>query len=502
MPCDSGVPVAAAAMFDPNQGQQGQPPQQIMFQGQSQGQGQVQLNVTPQNAQGQQGPQQRRYTEEERQKVVASLRQIVEKYGQESPQAKQAHAQFKQWMLQYYTHAHNRQQGQSSEPQTAQGRQAIGHSVANPAQFKPPANGDPQAVHRFRLGLTSRYAQGQQRMKQIREQLHIQSNKVQALQAAGGQGTENQQLQQIKANMTELARQFKTIDAWCQGALQSGQLLTQPNRMQTASETATVSATVGGGSQQPSIAGIDQQQQEQQPQPTTAPALAPASAPESTPTPAPESAPALAPESALPPASASAPASAPVSAPAPAPAPPPSGSQPGPPPAQQNLGPPQQVQQQGQVYFHRLLHTYFLFSFSFFCFLFRFRFLFPFFLDLFSPFPVFHFSSIFVYLFISCNFAFPPHVKQLKFFSFFFYFVTCTITCSSSSVGIGRVGDAARVLERKIRCLAFRVTGRPPAVVRTRRSSGFLAISLSSRSCTFFPSYPPQCSVDIQWHKQ
>ena len=391
-PFGSGVPVAAAVMFNPNQGQQNiQPPQQIMFQGQGQGQGQAQPNVTPQNAQGQQGLQQRRYTEEDKQKLTASMRQIVEKFGPESQRAQQAHTHYKNWMIQYFAQNRTTQHGQSSESQTAQGRPAIGHSVANPAQFKPPVNGDPQTVHRFRAGLTSRYTQGQQKMNQIREQL-------QAYQAAGGQGTENPHFQQIKAAMNDLARQFKTIDAWCRAAQQSGQLLIgQQNRVQAAAEIAAGPATVEGGSQQP--AGIGQQQQDQQPQP------APTPAPESAPTPAPE------------------PALTPAPAPAvltPAPAPPPPGQQPGPlplpPPAQQppqNLGPPQQVQQ-GQVYIFHSLHIYSFCLFGFY--------------SLFSSFSLFLLSSP---LFLFSSYFF--YIYFFDFILYLFYVIFVFPTCKMST---------------------------------------------------------------------
>lgn len=280
---NSVLPIAVPAMFNPNQGQQGQSiqqPQQMMFQGQGQGQ---QQNAPQQNVQGQPGqqPQQRRMpvsmTEEDRQKYINGVKSIIDRYGPDSPQAKQAQRQLTA-MMQFIQRATQQgQPAQGSDAQAAtQGRPSMGHSVSSPAQFQPPPNADPQRLHNWRLNLTTRYTQGQQKMKQIRDQLQIQSQQMSQLTQAG-QMHESPQALQVKATMNELAKQYKQIDNWCIAAKNSGQVLQNPiqqNRLQaTASAgTGTGGASVGqqqGGAgavqmqQQSSSMGVEQQGQQQ-----------------------------------------------------------------------------------------------------------------------------------------------------------------------------------------------------------------------------------------------
>jgi len=253
-------------MFNPSQGQQGQniqQSQQMMFQGQGQGQGQGQQ----QNA-----PQQRRVmTEEDRQKYINSLKSHIERFGPESPQGKQAQRQLSV-MMQYIQRA---QQGQSSDAQAAaQGRPVIGHSVSNPAQFQPPPNADPQRVYNFRVNLTTKYTQAQQKMKQIRDQLQIQSQQMAQL-TQSGQTQDSLQVSQLKATMNELAKQFKQIESWYTAAKNSGNVLPNPiqqNRLQAVASANTDGASGGpqpGGAgavqmqQQSSSMGVEQQGQQQ-----------------------------------------------------------------------------------------------------------------------------------------------------------------------------------------------------------------------------------------------
>ncbi|KAF8424153.1 hypothetical protein EV426DRAFT_105049 [Tirmania nivea] len=254
-------------MFNPNQGQQGQniqQPQQMMFQGQGQGQ---QQNAPQQNVQGQPGqqPQQRRIvTEEERQKYIHSLKGIIERFGPESHQAKQAQKQFSMMMQYIQRAAQQGQPAQGSDIQAAaQGRPGVGHSVSSPAQFQPPPNADPQRLHTWRHGLTSRYTQCQQKMKQIREQLQIHSLQMTQLTQAG-QTHESPQVLQLKATMNELAKQYKQIESWCAAAKNSGHVLPNPtiqqqNRLQAVAGTGTSGAS--GGQQQGGAGAVQMQQQ-------------------------------------------------------------------------------------------------------------------------------------------------------------------------------------------------------------------------------------------------
>ena len=265
----TGAPIAAAAMFNLNQGQQGQnpqQPQQIMFQGQAQ----VPQQNAPQqpNMQGQpmqqqiQQQQQRRppqhWTTEDRNKYIEQVRKVLEQYGKDSPQGQAAQQSLKLMMQQMQQSGQKAQQGQVAVPDAR-------------AVQVPPAhtNGDPQALHRWRVNLTARYTQGQQKMKQIRDQLQIHSHQV---AQQGGQPDP-----QTRASMNDLARQFKTIDAWCVSARASGQLLQNPNlgqnRAQTQLPTGAGPGADGGQQQkaagvqqqpqQPAMAGIEQQAQQQ-----------------------------------------------------------------------------------------------------------------------------------------------------------------------------------------------------------------------------------------------
>lgn len=290
------VPATVKAMFNPNQGQQAQKqPQETYFQGQQfPVQARVPMQMAPQmapqltpqqNTQGQPGQQQpqRRIpiplTEEDRQRYIGSVKSIIERYGQDSPQGKQAQAQLRammQYLQQQNRSAQQGQPAQTSDQQGgaqgqqgvapgqqggAQGRPAMGHPVSSPAQFQPPANADPQTLHRWRLNLTSRFTQGQQKMKQIREQLQIQSGQMTQLQKAG-QTPESPQILQIKQTMNELAKQFKTIESWCIAARNSGQILQnplQPNRPQA--PTGAVTSGAGSGQQQGAAGAVTMQQQ-------------------------------------------------------------------------------------------------------------------------------------------------------------------------------------------------------------------------------------------------
>ncbi|KAF8449646.1 hypothetical protein BGX38DRAFT_541821 [Terfezia claveryi] len=250
-------------MFNPNQGQQGQniqQPQQMMFQGQGQGQ---QQNAPQQNVQGQPGkqPQQRRMpvpmTEEDRQKYINSMKTIIERYGPESPQAKQAQRSLTA-MMQYIQRA-----AQGSDAQvTVQGRPGMGHSVSSPAQFQPPPNADPQRLHNWRLNLTTRYAQGQQKMKQIRDELQIHSQQMnQSIQA--GQTQESPQVVQMKTTMSELLKQYKQIENWCTAAKNSGHVVQNPTIQQQSRPPAGGAGTGGasGGQQQGGAGAVQMQQQ-------------------------------------------------------------------------------------------------------------------------------------------------------------------------------------------------------------------------------------------------
>ena len=260
------TPVSVPAMFNLNQGQQGQniqQPQQVMFQGQQQ-------NAPQQNVQGQPGqqPQQRRMpvpmTEEDRQKYINSVKGIIERFGPESPQAKQAQRQLSA-MMQYIQQraAQQGQPAQGSDAQAAaQGRPGMGHSVSSPAQFQPPPNADPQRLHNWRLNLTTRYTQGQQKMKQIREQLQIHSQQMVQLTQAG-QTQESPQVLQMKATMNDLAKQYKQIDNWCTAAKNSGHVVQNPtiqqqNRLQTVAGAGTGGAS--GGQQQGGAGAVQMQQ--------------------------------------------------------------------------------------------------------------------------------------------------------------------------------------------------------------------------------------------------
>lgn len=260
-------PIAVPAMFNPNQGQQGQniqQPQQMVFQGQGQGQ---QQNAPQQNIQGQPGqqPQQRRMpvTEEERQKFINSVKGIIERFGPESPQAKQAQRSLSA-MMQYIQRAQQGQPAQGSDAQaTAQGRPGMGHSVSSLAQFQPPPNADPQRLHNWRLSLTTKYTQGQQRMKQIRDQLQIHSQQMSQLTQAG-QTHESPQVLQMKTAMNELAKQYKQIESWCTTAKNSGHIIQNPTIQQQSRLQAVAGGGTGGasGGQQQGGAGAAQMQQQ------------------------------------------------------------------------------------------------------------------------------------------------------------------------------------------------------------------------------------------------
>lgn len=143
----------------------------------------------------------------------------------------------------------------------------MGHSVSSPAQFQPPPNADPQRLHNWRLNLTTKYTQGQQKMKQIRDQLQIYQQMNQSTQA--GQTQESPQVLQMKTNMNELAKQYKQIESWCTAAKNSGHIIQNPtiqqqSRLQAVGGAGTGGAGTGGasGGQQQSGAGAVQMQQQ------------------------------------------------------------------------------------------------------------------------------------------------------------------------------------------------------------------------------------------------